>query len=180
MKTDKAALRYDGRFQTARAFELLKPRCVNVFLSNRADQADAPGHAGFPQLHDTVRDLGPMGGILSALDAHPDVAWLVLACDLPHLDEKTLDHLIERRNPDKMATAYISRHDGLPEPLCAIYEPHSRDALRPLVARGVTCPRKALIQSDVELLKPVNPLALENINTPEEYEEAQRKRPTGT
>jgi molybdenum cofactor guanylyltransferase len=178
MKTDKAALRYDGRFQTERAFALLAPRCAKVFLSNRADQADAPGHAGFSQLHDTVHDLGPMGGILSAFDAHPDIAWLVLACDLPYLDGKTLDHLVEHRNPAKIATAYTSSHDGLPEPLCAIYEPHSRDALRALVARGVTCPRKAMIQSDVELLEPVNALALENINTPGDYEETQRKPPT--
>jgi molybdenum cofactor guanylyltransferase len=175
MQTDKAALRYAGRHQTERAFDLLKPRCVKVFLSNRADQANAHGHAGFPQIHDTVQHLGPMGGILSALDAQPDVAWLVLACDLPYLEAETLDHLIRNRNPARIATVYTSCHDGLPEPLCAIYEPSSREAFKALVARGITCPRKALMQLDAERLQPLDPLALENVNTCQEYEAAAKR-----
>ena len=48
----------------------------------------------------------------------------MLACDLPLLDAATLEHLLRARDPRRAATAYRSSHDGLPEPLCAIYEPH--------------------------------------------------------
>ena len=177
MKTDKAAIRYHGKTQAEAAFERLSRFCGKVFLSDRRDQADLPGHTGLPQIHDTFHEIGPMGGILSALAAHPNVPWLVVACDLPYLDDATLENLIRRRNPKKLATAYSSAHDGKPEPLCAIYEPHSRGPLETFVARGIHCPRKALMQSDVELLEPVNPTALDNMNTPEEYEVAMKQFP---
>jgi len=174
MKTDKAALVYAGKTQTECAFDMLSAHCDKVFVSNREDQANAPGRAGLPQIHDSFQDLGPMGGILSAMTAYPGVAWLVLSCDLPYLDNETLRNLIARRNRAKPATAYASAHDGLPEPLCAIYEPAARETLLRFVDQGIHCPRKAMIRSDIELLKPVNPHALDNINTPEEHQDVLR------
>lgn len=175
MKTDKAAIRYRGKTQTEAAFEMVSRHCKKVFLSDRREQALLPGHSGLPQIHDTVHDIGPMGGILSALAAHPGVPWLVVACDLPYLDDATLENLIRRRNSRKIATAYASAHDGKPEPLCAIYEPHSKGLLEAFVARDIHCPRKALMQSDIELLEPVNPAALDNINTQEEHRAALKQ-----
>ena len=61
-----------------------------------------------------------------------------------------------------------SRHDGLPEPLCAIYEPRSREAILAQVAAGRDCPRKFLAENDVLLLEPVTSAALDNANTPED------------
>jgi molybdopterin-guanine dinucleotide biosynthesis protein A len=174
MKSDKATLPYGGRTQPERVFELLMPFCARVFLSIRRDQAGTFGREAFSLLCDTVEGLGPMGGILSAFEAHPGAAWLVLACDLPYVDAATLGHLVRHRNREKVATAFASAHDGLPEPLCAIYEPRAAAALRDFVARGVRCPRKALMQSDTEILQPVNPRALDNVNTPEEYRAALR------
>jgi molybdopterin-guanine dinucleotide biosynthesis protein A len=60
----------------------------------------------------------------------------------------------------------------LPEPLCAIYEPASRDRLIEYVATGKNCPRKFLIKSDVQLIDEPNPHALDNVNTPDEYSSA--------
>lgn len=93
----------------------------------------------------------------------------MLACDLPFLEAGTLDHLISARASQRLATAYRSSHDGLPEPLCAIYEPASREAIAEYVASGKRCPRKFLIQSDTQLLDEPNPRALDNINTPDEH-----------
>lgn len=116
-----------------------------------------------------------MGGILSAFRKEPNAAWLVLACDLPYLNHETIVTLIKKRNPFKMATAYVSAtQPGRPGPLCAIYEPKSIHRLLHFAARGSYCPRKVLIRSDVELLEPVDAQALNNINTPEHYEEAMK------
>ena len=57
----------------------------------------------------------------------------------------------------------------MPEPLCAIYEPASREAILAHVASGKNCPRKFLINSDVHLIDEPNPHALDNVNTPDEY-----------
>jgi molybdopterin-guanine dinucleotide biosynthesis protein A len=169
MQRDKAALVYHGRSQLEWAVSFLQRHVQRVFVSVRPDQTKDPVRARFDQIVDTQDDLGPIAGIMAAQAQHPDVAWLVLACDLPFLDEGTLTTLIAARQPQRLATAFRSSHDVLPEPLCAIYEPASREAILAHLASGKNCPRKFLINSDVQLLDEPNPHALDNVNTPDEY-----------
>jgi len=169
MGEDKAALRVGGRTQLERAMELLASRVARAFISVRSDQRADPLRGRFEQIADTRENLGPIAGILAAQERFPDCAWLVLACDLPLLDGGTLDCLLRGRAPARLATAFRSSHDGLPEPLCAVYEPASGAALTAYVARGHTCPRKFLTGADVLLLDEPDPRALDNANTPEEY-----------
>ncbi len=96
----------------------------------------------------------------------------MLACDLPFLDERTLDTLISARAPDADATAFRSTHDGLPEPLCAIYEPRAAEKIAAHIAAGKNCPRKFLINAQTRLLEQPNPRALDNVNTLDEYASA--------
>ena len=169
MQQDKAALSYHGSTQLDWAMELIKPFVAQAFVSVRPDQVKDPVRAKYPQVVDTHENLGPIAGIVAAQALHPEAAWLVLACDLPFLDAATLKHLLWARQTDRLATAYRSSHDGLPEPLCAIWEPGSRDAVAAYVASGKQCPRKFLINSNAHLLEEPNPRALDNVNTPEEY-----------
>ena len=125
MHTDKAALLYGGRSQLERAMALIAPHVTRAYVSVRADQSTDPLRARFPQIRDAHENLGPIAGLLAAQASHPEAAWLMLACDLPLLDELTLAHLVRSRAPERVATAYRSSHDGLPEPLCAIWEPCS-------------------------------------------------------
>jgi molybdopterin-guanine dinucleotide biosynthesis protein A len=172
MRTDKAALLYEGQTQLQRAVSLLSRHAKKVFVSVRPSQTADPLRSSQPMIVDAVPGEGPMAGIRSAMQAHPEAAWLVIACDLPFLSDPVLEHLIANRHPQAPATAYRSAHDGLPEPLCAIWEPHAAAKLAAYQADGGRCPRKFLIRSDAPLIEPVNARALDNINTPEEYTEA--------
>jgi molybdopterin-guanine dinucleotide biosynthesis protein A len=169
MQRDKAALNYHGRNQLEWAVSLLQPYAQRVFVSCRADQTTDPVRSRFDQIVDSQENLGPIAGIMAAQAKYPEVAWLVVACDLPFLDHGTLSTLLSARQPQRLATAYRSSHDVLPEPLCAVYEPASREHLIAYVATGKNCPRKFLIKSDVHLIDEPNPHALDNVNTPEEY-----------
>ena len=168
MHADKAAVAYGARPQLAEAYDLLGRHVRQAWVSVRADQAGEPLRAGYPQIVDGTAGRGPVAGIIAAQARHPEAAWLVLACDLPRLDDATLAALVSRRDPGRLATAFLSRHDGLPEPLCAIYEPRSREAILAQVDSGRDCPRKFLAEHDVLLLEPVNSAALDNANTPED------------
>lgn len=172
MRADKAALEYRGQPQLRRAFELLSKTCAATFVSVRPDQRDDPARAGFPQIVDRQPGIGPIAGISAALLEHPKAAWLVLACDLPFLTEGTLQNLIAQRNPHRIATAYRSTHDGLPEPLCAIWEPAAREPVLARIASGKQCPRKFLINADAALLDLPERQALDNVNTREEFSAA--------
>lgn len=174
MREDKAALAYRGRPQLELAFGLLGPFVSRAWISVREDQRDDPLRAGYPQIVDGPGNAGPIAGIIAAQAAWPQAAWLVVACDLPFLDSTTLAELLAGRDIARLATAFRSAADGLPEPLCAIYEPASREAILQFVANGVACPRKFLIAHDVALLQPASPSALANANTPEELAAARR------
>jgi molybdopterin-guanine dinucleotide biosynthesis protein A len=165
MRTDKAALQYHGQPQLRWAFELVSKFCAASFVSVRPDQRDDAARAGHPQIVDRQPGIGPIAGISAALLEQPKAGWLVLACDLPFLTERTLQHLIAHRDPQKIATAYRSAHDGLPEPLCAIWEPAAREPVLAYIASGKQCPRKFLINSDTALLDLPEHQALDNVNT---------------
>jgi molybdopterin-guanine dinucleotide biosynthesis protein A len=169
MGKDKATLAYGGRTQLERAMAVISAHVERAWVSVRADQQADPVRARFAQIADRQRDIGPVAGILAAQEHQPQAAWLVLACDLPLLDEATLAHLVAARAPAALATAYRSSHDGLPEPLCAIYEPGSHAPLAAYVRTGGNCPRKFLIQVGARLIDEPNPHALDNVNTPNEY-----------
>ena len=148
MQRDKAGLEYRGTPQLVRAVDLLRPFVQRVFVSVRADQRDEPTRAAYDTIADVTPNLGPIGGIQAALQTHPDKAWLVLACDLPFLDSKTLQYLIAHRATTRLATAYRSSIDGQPEPLCAIFEPSARAVIERRIAQGQQCPRAMLSQVD--------------------------------
>lgn len=168
MQADKAALAFGSRPQLALAFDLLSPRVDAAWISVRADQVADSLRARFPQVVDGGIGEGPIAGIVAAQCREQTAAWLVLACDLPFLDGATLDQLIADRDPARQATAFRSVHDGLPEPLCAIYEPSSRQSILHYIAAGGSCPRKFLLTQDTLLLDPVNAQALDNANTPQD------------
>lgn len=168
MGQDKASLRREGQSQLAYTVHLLDDLVERVFVSARADQQDDRERSRFEQVVDRYEGMGPVAGILSAMDEYPDVDWLVLACDLPNIDAVTLSNLLEKRSRDKPFSAYISSHDGLPEPLCAVYTAQSSTIVRGFVEDGIHCPRKILIRSDTLLLKQPNPRSLENVNTPDD------------
>jgi molybdopterin-guanine dinucleotide biosynthesis protein A len=128
MGQDKSLMTWHGSEQRYYMADLLRGLCADVYLSIRADQ-----HGEIDDTYKTIADVydnaGPLAGILSAMSARPDVAWLVTACDLPLLDVPTLQYLIDHRDTAKMATTFYSPHDNLPEPLITIWEPAARELL---------------------------------------------------
>ena len=167
MGRDKAGLVHAGKAQLDHVVELLTPVVEKVWVSVRRDQPADPLRDAYPQIVDREDDAGPVAGILAALESNPDVDWLVVAVDLPNLDRRTLDVLLEQAS-DSRFTAFRSVRDGLPEPLCALYRPDALPVIRGFVDEGIVCPRKILIRSDAELLEQPVPGALENVNTPDD------------
>jgi molybdopterin-guanine dinucleotide biosynthesis protein A len=172
MGRDKALLDHDGQSQLAFVVDLLAAVVDKVFVSTRADQAADKERRRFAQIVDRCDNLGPVAGILSALEEHPDVDWLVVACDLPNIDEQTIRYLLDRRSDTQPFTAFTSSHDGLPEPLCAVYRKGCKDIVQAFVNDGMVCPRKILIRSDTCLLEQPNSTSLDNVNTPDELQKS--------
>ncbi|MEH6514064.1 molybdenum cofactor guanylyltransferase [Maribacter arcticus] len=175
MGTDKGLIEYHGVPQREYLYNLLSQVCENTFISLREEQEDE-----LPAAIKTIVDLnefkGPYNGLLSAHKKYPEVAWLVLACDLPLMDLDALKELISQRDSEKESTAFALKENPLPEPLCAIWEPHAlQQSITYLESGNGTCPRKYLINHDTKLVFPKNENVLLNANSNEDYKEALEK-----
>ena len=162
---DKALLDHGGQSQLAFAVHLLDEHVDEVFVSTVAELQDEPERGKFELIIDHYANIGPVAGILSAMDEYPDADWLVVACDLPNIDASTILCLLQHRVCEKPFVAYASSHDGLPEPLCALYLDGSEARLRKFVEAGVHGPRKMLMRSDTLLLELPWPNALDTLDT---------------
>jgi molybdenum cofactor guanylyltransferase len=167
MGEDKSMMKWHGKEQQYYVADMLKGYCDQVFISCREDQK-ASVDESYGLLPDTFVELGPYGAILSAFRERPNVAWLVVACDLPLVDNQTIEQLISNRKTASIATTFNSPYDGMPEPLITIWEPKSYPALLSFLAQGYSCPRKVLMNSRVSIISPENEAALLNVNTPED------------
>jgi len=167
--SDKAAIDVGGEPLLIKTFHLLDSLCARAFVSVRADQTADALRASLPLIVDDATGLGPAGGLLAAHRCDAAAAWLVVACDMPHLDEATLRNLLQSRRKTAEATAYSSPHDGDPEPLCAIYEPATLARFARRAAEGHSLsPRELLKNSDVEIVVLDHEAALTNVNAPED------------
>ncbi len=171
MGTDKSQIDYHGLPQEQYMLEQLAPLCQSVSLSKRESVKD-----DLTVIGDTFSGLGPYGAILSAFRSDPDAAWLVTACDQPLLSTVHLERLVQQRDRTKVATCYHNPDTGFPEPLITLWEPRAYPRLLSFLALGYSCPRKVLINSDIQLLKVDDHSFMKNANTPEERDQLMQQK----
>jgi molybdopterin-guanine dinucleotide biosynthesis protein A len=170
MGTDKGILQFYGKNQRDVTIELLEKHHLKTFLSVREEQEISTEN----KITDKFIGLGPFGAICSAFQENPDVAWLVLATDLPFVNDEVIQLLLKHRNPSKIATTIKGESSQFPEPLITIWEPKSYPLLLNYLSQGYSCPRKVLINSDVEIVK-IDESFIRNINTPDEFKDAYKE-----
>jgi molybdopterin-guanine dinucleotide biosynthesis protein A len=169
MKQNKSLIVYHQHAQWLHLFELLNKRCTNTFISCTEKNINLFNQK--PIITDKLVGYGPLSGIISTMLQLKNKAILVLACDLPLIDEETLYQLIQERDHSKMATTFMNHDSGFLEPLITIYEPKALTIMLNMLAQGFTCPRKMLMQNDIKVISPKHASALKNINYPEEKEQ---------
>ena len=175
MGTDKGLLEYHGVSQRDYLYEQLS----SIFLPNQDDKGvyisvrEQQKIENKNTISDKFVGLGPFGAICSAFQENPNSAWFVIATDVPFVDKSLIRLLLEKRNPNKIATALKGKNNKFPEPLITIWEPKAYPILLNYLSQGYSCPRKVLINSDVEIVE-VDEHFIQNINTPSEYEKAKK------
>lgn len=167
MGEDKSQINYHGKPQEIFVADICQELGLETYIS-KAHNFESSRIDGYPVLKDRLVDMGPFGAILSAMMSDPNAAWLVLACDLPYLNVETIAELVMHRNNSKQSTAYKLRDQPFPEPLLAIYEPNIYQRMLRFLSLGYACPRKVLINSDVEHLVLEQEEVAYNANTKEE------------
>ena len=174
MGVDKGLIDYHGQAQVSWLAELLGELCASVRVSVGSRQDQSGGYASMATIVDHQPGLGPAGGLISAWKTFPEVAWLLVAVDMPLLDRATLTALTAGRSATQLATAF--RHpDGVLEPLCTIWEPAARVLLERRLERGDASLRRLLESGPVRVLTPPSPGALSSVDRPEDRDRTRQR-----
>jgi len=179
MGYDKANLRLGGERVLTRLCELLADRIAEVIVVGREPQgADVPACiAWYP---DDTPGLGPLGGIATALriaaaqDARKAV--FVVACDMPLVEGRAVDHILAGRDASAPATVALEEVTGRLHPLFGIYESHARPAIERAAGERHRSVSEWVRRHHGRQLPVPDTIArcLVNVNTPDDLEEIER------
>ncbi|MBK5279731.1 MAG: NTP transferase domain-containing protein [Bacteroidia bacterium] len=170
MGKDKGLIDYHGKPQREHLFDLLSKFCDHVFTSCRAEQ-HIP--ASLNPICDKFDLDSPLNGILSSFELHTDKTWLVVAVDMPFVNEEVFQFLILNRDPTKVATCFFDSDGKLPEPLLTIWEPNAFPSLSKFMVDGGSSPREFLIQNVCNKLVYADSKIYINYNTLQELEKGK-------
>ena len=173
MGRDKLLIeRPDGLRQIDWLVKLARDADMYPVLSGRGN---LPPLLDLPILEDRISATGPLAALDAFHHAYPAHPVLLLGGDLFLIDRTTIGDLLAGRAGDALATCYANRLDGQAEPLCAIYEAAALHGLAEQLARGERRARRFLADLSPRILPLRNPVALDNVNSPGELEEAFAK-----
>jgi molybdenum cofactor guanylyltransferase len=180
---DKALVEFDGEPLIARVCRVLQTATgAPVRIIGDADKYE---RLGIECVTDRWPGEGPLGGIITALDAsfgssQSDPWSLILGCDMPFLTVEWLQHLAERALASKADVVVPESNHGL-EPLCACWKASAAIPLTRTFEGGVRRVTEAMKQLSMEVLDAADWKRFDNfdrlfwnMNIPADYEEAIR------
>jgi len=142
-------------------------RVTDVFLVTVEEKAATYSRLGHPLLIDNYR-VGPLGGVMTALEALGDVA--VAAGDMPCIDPELVDLLVSCFEAGGYEACIPRWADGRVEPLLACYSRKVLPILRRAFENGIYSLGEAVSSADVfyvdiNSLPPLLRASFTNINT---------------
>jgi len=179
MGEDKALKLFLGRPLIQRVVDRLLPIADELIVTTNRPEDYAFLHTRL--IPDLISDRGALGGLYTAIASatHPMVA--VVACDMPFASVKLIEGM-SRLIVQNEADVVIAKSEGGYEPLHAVYR---RESCLPAIESAINADLWKVIAwfpqvkvhiltaEEIKLLDP-DGLAFWNVNTPEEFAEAQR------
>lgn len=190
MGTSKAILTYEGISfwkRIATEMEVCGPLYLSVARIPRegevAEEVSPWDDSVWQQLHeyrlieDVVEAVGPMGGILSAMEQIREDAFFVCACDMPFMNREYIRLLSDTWRQitaeGEWDALMVRNADGRIYTTTGIYSKRLADQFRQRIADGNYRMMALLREARVYYLEEENlgeaRKALENVNTMEEY-----------
>ena len=126
--------------------------------------------------HDIVHDIGPLGGIYTALKASSGRAVFCFACDMPYLDTLFIRRMISAFGASH-GQALVPRINRFIEPLHALYKKKLKESLGDYIAARSTSDHDFSIRKFLNTIsteyyeledRPENQKFFKNLNTPKD------------
>ena len=180
MGSDKALLPFLGRPLIQRVLERLTPIADEILVTtNRPEDYH---FLDLPLFRDLKPDRGALGGLYTALSSATCEAVAVVACDMPFASAALIE-AAGKLLAQEEADVVIPDSGGGLEPLHAVYR---RETCLPAIESAIDADQWRLISwfpkvkvrilqpEEIKLYDPTG-LAFWNLNTPEEFAEAEQR-----
>ena len=179
MGADKAFLKFEGRTLLERALALARALTGEVRIVGPREKFAAFGAV----VEDVYADRGPLAGIHAALRSSSAELNLMLPVDMPRLKEAFLRHLLAvARASDAVVT--VPRLASGWQPLCAVYRRPFADVAEAALEAGknkvdalFTGVSTRVIEEDELRQFAFDAVMFQNLNTPEDWEQAENGPP---
>lgn len=169
---NKAFIQREGIPIIQRTVKIFKELFEEVILVTNSPGDYELYKKGVILITDRVKDIGPLGGIYSALVTTKKSAVFFVACDMPFLHNAIILQEIDYFNKIN-CDALVPRIGPLIEPLCAVYKTNLKGKLCQYLDNNSNYSIKNFLKTvDVYYLdlddNPFNQSVFKNLNTPED------------
>ena len=176
MGTDKAFLEWEGHPLLQHALDLVASVCPRVSIVGAADKFSGYG----PVVEDHFLARGPLAGIHAALRSSKATLNLILAVDLPFVEQRFLEFLLEQANESKPLVTVPRTADGW-QPLCAVYRREFADVADTALRLGRNKIDPLFSEVDLRVIQEnelrnfrFSAQMFRNLNTPEDLAHARQ------
>ncbi len=128
---NKAFIKINGKTIIEREIEILEPLFDRIIIVNNSFEQYSILKK--PMFSDLKRGYGSLGGIFSGLNCCSRQYGLVLACDMPFLNQEVISYICRRSSGHDVT---IPRIGGYLEPLHAVYSSRCIPFIEKLMRRG--------------------------------------------
>ncbi|HYL96331.1 MAG TPA: molybdenum cofactor guanylyltransferase [Terriglobales bacterium] len=177
MGADKALLEVAGKTLLQRTLELARAVAEDVRIVGAREKFGQFA----PVVEDKYPGRGPLGGIHAALASTGSDFNLILAVDLPFLENRFVQHLVTEACASG-AVVTLPRAGGGLQPLCAVYRREFAALAEQALAAGrnkidtLYAQTTVRIMEEDELARFAFSVAMfDNLNTQEEWERARQR-----
>ncbi|MBV6645271.1 MAG: NTP transferase domain-containing protein [Cyclobacteriaceae bacterium] len=118
--------------------------------------------------------MGPLGGIVSAFQQYPNRAFLVLACDMPLVDELTISALAANRQKEVDCTSYRLKNSKYFEATFTIYEYSAFEYMKRRQEAGQYGLQAIIGHLKHHVVEPANEQVFVNVNDQQSLEYVQQ------
>jgi molybdopterin-guanine dinucleotide biosynthesis protein A len=115
MGTDKGLLLFEGKAMIQYVIEQLQPVFDKLVIVSNNPEYEKFGLEVIPDL---IKDIGPAGGIYTALKHSNSVLNFIVSCDMPFITEEAIDFIMKNTNDSQIV---LLENQGKLEPLFGIY-----------------------------------------------------------
>lgn len=179
MGFDKQLLQMQNKTVMEHLISLLATKFGDIMISSSTPELYQ--QANVRVIHDIYENIGPLGGIHSALQNAKSEGVFVIACDMPYLEFRYMDYMIEQMSQTSY-DACVTERGGFLEVFHSFYLASALPALESELEAGHYSVQKFTRKINTLIIPEKIAAgflpewrAFTNLNTPQEYEDFRRQ-----